>query len=89
MPPNRIGSTVGARTEKLVKALTNSGIEKQAEEAREKKLDPNIRAALDEMGAVLGTRVRLVPKAGAGGRLEIEYYSKDDLDRIYSTIVRQ
>jgi hypothetical protein len=38
---------------------------------------------------VLGTRVSLVPKAGAGGRLEIEYYSKDDLDRIYSTIVKQ
>jgi ParB family transcriptional regulator, chromosome partitioning protein len=76
-------------TERLVKNLTNLRVSTQAQESKEKKLDPNIRAALDEMAAVLGTRVRLVPKAGAGGRLEIEYYSKDDLDRIYSTIVKQ
>jgi ParB family transcriptional regulator, chromosome partitioning protein len=76
-------------TERLVKNLTNVPTNTQVQENKEKKLDPNIRAALDEMAAVLGTRVSLVPKAGAGGRLEIEYYSKDDLDRIYSTIVKQ
>jgi ParB family chromosome partitioning protein len=76
-------------TERLVKNLTNLPTDSQAQESKEKKLDPNIRAALDEMAAALGTRVRLVPKAGAGGRLEIEYYTKDDLDRIYSTIVKQ
>jgi ParB family transcriptional regulator, chromosome partitioning protein len=76
-------------TERLVKTLTKSATDTTVQESKEKKLDPNIRAALDEMGAVLGTRVRLVPKAGAGGRLEIEYYSKDDLDRIYSAIVKQ
>lgn len=76
-------------TERLVKALTKLNVvDGQVEEKKEKKLDPNIRAALDEMAAVLGTRVKLIPK-GAGGRLEIEYYSKDDLDRIYSAIVRQ
>ncbi|MGI9072840.1 MAG: ParB/RepB/Spo0J family partition protein [Bryobacteraceae bacterium] len=76
-------------TERLVKNLTTLGTGSQLQESKERKLDPNIRAALDEMAAVLGTRVRLIPKAGAGGRLEIEYYSKDDLDRIYSTIVKQ
>ncbi|MFL6353754.1 MAG: ParB/RepB/Spo0J family partition protein [Bryobacteraceae bacterium] len=76
-------------TERLVKTLTKSETSVQDQENKEKKIDPNIRAALDEMAAVLGTRVRLFPKAGAGGRLEIEYYSKDDLDRIYSTIVKQ
>jgi ParB family transcriptional regulator, chromosome partitioning protein len=76
-------------TERLVKSLTKFWQNTPAQESTEKKLDPNIRAALDEMAAVLGTRVRLIPKAGAGGRLEIEYYSKDDLDRIYSTIVKQ
>ncbi|MGI8961307.1 MAG: ParB/RepB/Spo0J family partition protein [Bryobacteraceae bacterium] len=76
-------------TERLVKNLTKSGTGIQVEENKEKRLDPNIRAALDEMAAALGTRVKLLPKGGAGGRLEIEYYSKDDLDRIYSVIVKQ
>ena len=76
-------------TELLVKTLTNLGTETKSQADTEKKLDPNIRAALDEMAAVLGTRVKLVAKKGSGGRLEIEYYSQDDLDRIYSTIVKQ
>jgi ParB family chromosome partitioning protein len=56
-----------------------------------KSIDPNIRAALDEMAMTLGTKVRLVPKSAKAkaGRIEIEYYSQDDLDRIYSVIVRQ
>jgi ParB family transcriptional regulator, chromosome partitioning protein len=76
-------------TERLVKSLTNPKTDSQIEAKAERKIDPNIRAALDEMGAVLGTRVRLVPRAGSGGRLEIEYYSQEDLDRIYSIIVKQ
>ena len=50
--------------------------------------DANTRAAVDEMAAALGTRVALVPKSSSEGRLEIEYYSLDDLERIYSAIVR-
>ena len=51
--------------------------------------DANVRAARDEMGRVLGTRVKLVSRSPSRGRLEIEYYSKDDLDRIYGVIVGQ
>jgi hypothetical protein len=36
---------------------------------------------------VLGTRVRIVEKARKGGRIEIDYYSQDDLQRIYAAIV--
>ena len=46
-------------------------------------LDPNIRAAIDEMSMALGTKVRLLPR-----KIEIEYYSQEDLDRIYSVIVK-
>ncbi len=54
----------------------------------ESELDPNVRAAVDEMAAALGTRVRLIARGKKAGRLEIEYYSADDLDRIYSVIVK-
>lgn len=49
--------------------------------------DPNVRAALDELERKLGTKVRIVGKPSGKGRLEIEYYSADDLDRIYTAIV--
>jgi len=35
----------------------------------------------DEMKRFLGTKTKIVPK-GKGGRIEIEYYSKDELDRL-------
>lgn len=49
--------------------------------------DPNVRAAIEEMERVLGTKVRIVEKAKEKGRIEIDYYSVDDLDRIYAAIV--
>ena len=51
-------------------------------------LDPNVKAAVLEMENALGTRVRLVAGKGAGGRIEIEYYSEEDLERIYELIAR-
>jgi ParB family chromosome partitioning protein len=51
--------------------------------------DPNVKAAVQELERVLGTKVRIVEKAKQKGRIEIEYYSVDDLDRIYTTIVGQ
>jgi ParB family chromosome partitioning protein len=50
--------------------------------------DPNVRAALQELEATLGTRVRLMRRSNGSGRLEVEFYSADDLDRIYSVIVK-
>ena len=49
--------------------------------------DPNVRAAIQEMERILGTKVRIVEKAKQKGRIEIDYYSTEDLDRIYSAIV--
>jgi ParB family chromosome partitioning protein len=49
--------------------------------------DPNVKAAIQEMERVLGTRVRIIEKAKQKGRIEIEFYSSEDLDRIYTTIV--
>ncbi|MBV8896075.1 MAG: hypothetical protein JO051_06175 [Acidobacteriaceae bacterium] len=51
--------------------------------------DPNERAAIEELEAALGTKVRLKRKPNGSGRLEVEFYSADDLDRIYSVITKQ
>jgi ParB family chromosome partitioning protein len=50
--------------------------------------DPNVRAAVLEMERTLGTRVRIVGNAKRG-RIEIKYFSAEDLNRIYEWIVRR
>jgi ParB family chromosome partitioning protein len=50
-------------------------------------LDPNVKFALSELERILGTKVRIVESRGGKGRIEIEYYSPDDLSRIYDLIV--
>jgi ParB family transcriptional regulator, chromosome partitioning protein len=53
----------------------------------EVELDPNVKAAIQELERVLGTKVRIVEKAKQKGRIEIDYYSAEDLDRIYAAII--
>jgi ParB family chromosome partitioning protein len=56
---------------------------------REAPQDPNVRAAIDELERVLGTRVRIVELTDQRGRIEIEYYSQADLDRLFEHFVGQ
>lgn len=49
--------------------------------------DPNVKFALSELERILGTKVRIVESRGGKGRIEIEYYSADDLSRIYDLVV--
>ena len=71
------------QVERLIQRMTLSREPKSADEVAE---DPNVKAAIQELERVLGTRVRIVPKSEQRGRIEIEYYSPEDLDRIYELI---
>jgi ParB family chromosome partitioning protein len=51
------------------------------------KFDPNIRAAVLELERVLGTRVKILGNEKRG-RIEISYYSAEDLNRIYEWVAR-
>lgn len=52
------------------------------------KKDPNFEAAETKLRRRLGTAVSIIPNAtGTGGRVEIEYYNQEDLDRIYQAII--
>jgi ParB family chromosome partitioning protein len=50
-------------------------------------IDPNVRAAQEAMERALGTKVRIVERKGGGGRVEIDYYTLEDLNRIYDAVV--
>ena len=71
------------QVERLVQKMTSSREPKPAEEA----LDPNVKAAVQELERVLGTRVKITGKPDERGHIEIAYYSPDDLQRIYALIV--
>jgi ParB family chromosome partitioning protein len=49
--------------------------------------DANVKAAIAELESTLGTRVRIVEKSDQRGRIEIEYYSQEELNRLYEFIV--
>lgn len=52
--------------------------------------DANVKAAETKLMRALSTNVKILPaKKGSGGRIEIEYYGVDDLDRIYQLLIKQ
>jgi len=66
-------------TERLVARL-KSGRKRRRETALS---DSNLRSLVEQMQRSLGTKVRLLHRAGSGrGKVEIEYYSLADLERI-------
>ena len=72
------------QVEAMVQDLTSD--RSRASNKKEKTPDPNVRAAIEEMERTLGTRVRIVELSEQRGRIEIEYYSQTDLDRLFQQI---
>jgi ParB family chromosome partitioning protein len=75
-------------TERAVRQLTERGAVSSPKAGAAKSIDANVRAADGKLRRRLGTQVRIVQSKGtAGGRIEIEFYSSQDLDRIYQLLV--
>src|SRR5262245_56808707 len=51
--------------------------------------DPHVRAAEEALQQALGTKVRIQPAGGEKGRILIEYYSSDELNRLYDRLVKR
>jgi ParB family chromosome partitioning protein len=76
-------------TEALVAAmLKRSGAHVGAAKRRDATAghpDPNVRAAEDRLCRALGTKVRIV-KRGVRGKIEIDFYTDGELDRLFSVL---
>ena len=70
-------------TEKLCREYADKPIDKKTGKPPAK--DPNIASLEEELVQKLGTKVRIVHK-GKTGRIEIEYYSLDELDRLLQVL---
>jgi len=75
------------QVETLVQEATSDRPRRGGGPRREAPQDPNVRAAVDELERALGTRVRIVELSDQRGRIEIEYYSQADLDRLFQHFV--
>lgn len=69
-------------------AATASKPQKLQEDTPEAKVDPNLRAAILELERTLGTRVKIAGN-DRQGRIEISYYSAQDLNRLYEWLTRK
>ena len=74
-------------TEKLVKSMQN---EKKSKKKEPEKLDSKLLAIYsdleEQMKKIMGTKVLINSKNSNSGKIEIEYYSQDELDRIIDLI---
>jgi ParB family chromosome partitioning protein len=52
-----------------------------------KQIDPNLLAAENELQKALGTKVRIVKAKGAG-RIEIRFYSDNELERLHKLLTQ-
>ena len=71
-------------TEKLVKALKNPKKEVKKQKQEHTFVYDNIE---EQLKNIIGTKVSVNPKANGKGRIEIEYYSEEELERIYDLIM--
>ena len=71
-------------TEKLVKALKNPKKEEKKSEVENQFVYTNLE---EQMKSLIGTKVSVHAKANGKGKIEIEYYSPDDLERIYELLM--
>jgi ParB family chromosome partitioning protein len=75
-------------TERAIKRIIAGASPATATLPPPKRDDANIRAAETKLRRRFGTQVRVLPsQTGAGGKIEIEYYNDNDLDRLYLLLV--
>lgn len=75
-------------TEKSVKRIGRENNQIAEKKFIKPKLDANVKAAETKLRRRLGTQVNITPDGkGTGGKIEVEYYSESDLDRIYNLIL--
>jgi len=76
-------------TERAIKRIINGASPAEAAvRAQTPRQDANVRAAESKLRRRFGTQVRIsVSQSGEGGKIEIEYYSNKDLQRLYEMLM--
>lgn len=76
-------------TEARVKAARGTeGVSSAKKKVAAGRLSPDARKLVEDLQRKLGTKVRLVEKGAGKGRLEVDFFSYEDLDRIVAVMRR-
>ena len=70
--------------EKIVQSYSAGGMKRTRPR---RALSPQMNEIVERLKQALGTKVQVTPK-GTGGKITIDYYSAEDLNRIYSVLSR-
>ena len=74
-------------TENLVRLMTEP-VSPRAQRAARAQADANVRAAENKLRRRFGTKVRILEGQGEkAGRIELEFYNRADLDRLFGMLV--
>ncbi|MBQ5559881.1 MAG: ParB/RepB/Spo0J family partition protein [Lachnospiraceae bacterium] len=76
-------------TETLVRKLLSDNPEKEKskEKQKDKKTELLYKSLEDKIKSIMGTKVSIQKKSKNKGKIEIEYYSDEDLNRIYDLLM--
>jgi len=74
--------------EAIAKRWSEKPKKKGLSDRRRGELESQLNSLQDSLRQYLGTKVRITPK-GKRGKIEIEYYSNEDLERIIETILEK
>lgn len=78
-------------TEKLVRKAKDGGkapaTPEKGEDGEGKAVSPQVRSMEEQLQRALGTRVKLLDKAGGKGRIEIEFFSHEELERLLERLL--
>jgi ParB family chromosome partitioning protein len=77
-------------TERTIKRLARGGSRTGATKKASERSDPNVKAAETRLMRRFSTNIRIVPNAkNTGGKIEIEYYGGEDLERIFELLMNK
>jgi ParB family chromosome partitioning protein len=77
-------------TESAAKRIGKETLQTSAKKTVSAKKNANLKAAEVKLKRYLGTQVQILPDGnGTGGKVEIEYYSESDLERIYRAVLNK
>jgi ParB family chromosome partitioning protein len=77
-------------TEKLVrkaKGGSRPGGKTEGKDGEEAPASPQVRSLEEQLQRALGTRVKLLDKGGGKGRIEIEFFNHEELDRLLARLL--
>ena len=78
----------GGLSVRATEQLVQRASEEKPKRSAPQPIDPNIKAAETKLRRALGTQVKILQAADGKGKLEISFFNTQDLDRIYSLLVR-